>query len=87
MSGTTTEGTETDADHLKGTGAATEVTSTGTPHPATVTGVKHAADATQGVRNETAGLGVLLDVTGIETGIKNVESEMVRHLSFFRVPS
>lgn len=72
-------------DHLQGTGAAREVTGIETPHPATVTGVKHAADATQGALNETAGLGALLGVKAIETGIGTAESEMVRHLGFFRV--
>jgi hypothetical protein len=80
-SGTTIEGTETDVDHLLGTGVAT--------HPrhcvtATATGVTRAADATQGAPDGIVGLGVLLpDVMAIETGIGTAESETVRHLDSF----
>lgn len=58
------------------------MTVTRTPHPATATGVKHAADATQGALDETAGLGVLLDVMVIETGIGTAESETFQALRF-----
>jgi hypothetical protein len=78
----TIEGTEIDAGHLLGTGAATGVTGTRT-HYGTARGVKHAAHASQGVLDGTAGLGVLLDVTVIETAIETAESETVRQPDFF----
>lgn len=48
-----------------------------------MTGAKHAADATKDALDGTAGLSVLLDVTGIETGIGTAESEGVRQPVFF----